>query len=826
MRKAQKKQAEDFLKLLADAHDELKKYIENGNYEGASGLLGECQRGAIELGGLIEKTEGENHVSVLLLEDYCETLYQIHEQIAGNQKLNANKVHKRIRQLLIKIENSIKNDIRLKIEIAFMPYKASMWDSLESIWEAAKQDKDCDAYVIPIPYYNRNPDFSLGQYHYEGMEFPEYVEIVDYNTYHLESRRPDIIYIHNPYDEHNYVTSVAPQYYSYKLKEYTEQLVYVPYCIYEEPNLPDSRKTIEFCSRYVSSGILHADKVILQSENFRRAVINAMLTYQGMNKAFWEEKIVALGSPKYDKVINEDINKLCIPDSWEKLIKRPDGSRKQVIFYNTSLNALLQYDEQMNRKIRSVLRLFYENREKCTLLWRPHPLVKATIESMRPKLWAEYREIVETYKKEGWGIYDDTPDFHAAFAVSDAYYGDFSSLLLLYQATGKPALWQNADIVDYGKRLVTDRLYYDGEYVWGTALEFNGLFRLDPDTYEIKYMGQFPDENPEGYRLFYGIAECGGKLYFCPHNAKHIGVYDKETTEFYTINLKEEIRDIDKKFCSILAYGKYVYLQGSRVYTIAQLDTETEEIIYIDHWTKELKERQSGNFEFILQRDGCLHNGKLYYFCPDIRSLLQISLNNLSYKFISIPSGMTNNFLEIISSGRDVWLLPYSEGFISCFDLRTLTLTELVQMDGAVSSCKVNEYIYCFSRTEPYFYRVHTESKKVDKFSAGTGVYCACPVKDKIFITTYLTGELYVFDTISCEIVKPEIQLGDTKTLILDSFRMLEENKKYNQYVCESAFLNLSNLLEKGSKETQLRQGSEKSVCGESIHKYVKGLIK
>ena len=43
-----------------DAHNELKKYIENKNYEPAADLLGECQRGAIELGGLIEKTEGED----------------------------------------------------------------------------------------------------------------------------------------------------------------------------------------------------------------------------------------------------------------------------------------------------------------------------------------------------------------------------------------------------------------------------------------------------------------------------------------------------------------------------------------------------------------------------------------------------------------------------------------------------------------------------------------------------------------------------------------------------------------------------------------------
>ena len=634
MRKAQKKQAEDFMRLLADAHNELKKYIENKNYESAADLLGECQRGAIELGGLIEKTEGEGQHTVLLLEEYCESIYQLYEQISGNQKAQANKHFKRLRHALIRVENSIKNDIKVRLEIAFMPYKASMWDSLESIWEAAKEDPDCDAYVVPIPYYDRNSDYSFGQYHYEGMKFPDYVEVVDYHTYQLESRRPDIIYIHNPYDEHNYVTSVDPQYYSYKLKEYTEHLVYVPYCIYEEPVLPDRKETVEFCSRYVTPGILNADKVILQSENFRRAVVNALLTYRGMNREFWEKKIVALGSPKYDKVTNEDINKLHIPDGWERLIKRADGNRKQVVFYNTSLNALLKYGEQMNRKIQSVLRLFYEHREECILLWRPHPLVQATIESMRPELWAEYKEIADKYRKEGWGIYDDTPDFHAAFAVSDAYYGDYSSLLLLYQETGKPVLQQNADILDYRKRFVTDRLYYDGEYVWGTAREFNGLFRINPSRcpsgYEIEYMGQFPDENPEGYRLFYGIVECGGKLYFCPHNAKHIGVYDKASEEFNSVALKEDIKDVEKKFCGISVFGKFIYLYGGRANTIVQLDTESNKIIYIEDWIKEIVKYQEDYFDYHIL-GGCIYNGNLY--CPGsgTKGILRISLFDLLY---------------------------------------------------------------------------------------------------------------------------------------------------------------------------------------------------
>ena len=66
---------------------------------------------------------------------------------------------------------------------------------------------------------------------------------------------------------------------------------------------------------------------------------------------------------------------------------------------------------------------------------------------MRPDLRDAYLAIVEEYQQEGWGIYDDTPDPNLAMALSDAYYGDMSSLLTTYRATGKPILLQDVNII-------------------------------------------------------------------------------------------------------------------------------------------------------------------------------------------------------------------------------------------------------------------------------------------------------------------------------------------------------------------------------------------
>ena len=231
MTKAQKKQAEDFIHLLGRAHDGIKKTIETRNNEAALDLLSQCQECAIKLGEIIEEVEGEDFVTISFIEDYCELVYQFYEKLSQGQPVNGNQAYKALRKSLIRMENSIKNDIKERREVVFLPYKASMWDSLESVWKAADEDPDCDAYVIPIPYFDRDSEGNFKEMHYEGDQYPDYVPVTHYDDYDIAVHEPDMIFIHNPYDDYNYVTSVAPKFYSRNLKQYTEKLVYIPYFV-------------------------------------------------------------------------------------------------------------------------------------------------------------------------------------------------------------------------------------------------------------------------------------------------------------------------------------------------------------------------------------------------------------------------------------------------------------------------------------------------------------------------------------------------------------------------------------------------------------------
>ena len=444
MKKYRKKEMLETISNL----EEKNSYFRNNNARATRvndiDTLISCQESAILLGSYLDILGEQAKPLVKILEDYCENIYQM--TISLSDESLCRKLSERIKEQLSQLNNSILYDLpEDKKEVVFLPYKASMWDSLESIWKAADEDESCDAYVIPIPYYDKNPDGSFREMYYEGGHYPDYVPITKYEEYDFEGRKPDVIFIHNPYDGSNYVTSVHPFFYSKNLKQFTDKLIYIPYFILDEFK-PDDKTVIDKIKHLcTTSGVFYADKVIVQSEDMRRVYVNVLAEVTGNTKKvrqYWEDKILGLGSPKVDKALNTKREDLSIPDEWLKVIQRPDGSFKKIIFYNTCIGPLLQSGNQMLRKLKSVFATFEENKNEVVLLWRPHPLIESTLTSMRPQLWEEYKTIRDKYIQEGWGIYDNTADMNRAVVLSDAYYGDESSIAQLYKKLNKLILFQ------------------------------------------------------------------------------------------------------------------------------------------------------------------------------------------------------------------------------------------------------------------------------------------------------------------------------------------------------------------------------------------------
>lgn len=538
---------------LLRANDAVARNL-TSNLQGAAEALVQCQESAIALGTYIDTLDERFAPLVHTLEDYCENIYQMSENLSDENLCR--KYAKKIQKQLTSLHNGIKYDLPDdKKEIVFLPYKASMWDSLESVWKAADADPDCDAYVIPIPYFDKNPDGSFKEEHYEGDQYPKYVPVTRYDEYDLEAQHPDVVYIHNPYDECNHVTSVHPYFYSKNLRNYTDKLVYIPYFVLREID-PDDQGAIDGMKHFCFlPGTIYADQVIVQSENMRQIYINEYIKAakemglggEHVDRKFQEKKFLGTGSPKFDKVLNTKKEDLEIPAEWLKIIEKPDGSWKKVVFYNISVSALLHDEEKLLRKMESVFEIFKENRDTAALLWRPHPLIQSTIESMRPQLWEAYKEIRDRYIAEGWGIYDDTADLDRAIVLSDAYYGaGSSSVVQVYKKTGKPMMVQDVNVLpcNYtGFPCAIDSTWQEDDDIWFIGNEDNALWHMDIMTGTVQYVTALSSKiMDDSFRMNEHCIKAESDIFCLPDRADKILIYNivSKQIESYKIDTNEK----------------------------------------------------------------------------------------------------------------------------------------------------------------------------------------------------------------------------------------------------------------------------------------------
>ena len=622
MRKSQKQEILELIDTLNQAHDEIAGYMESGKYDHARDMLVQCQDSAITIGNAIENLEGEGTITVSHIEEYCDAVYRTYEMLNTPKDANSRKVHKNLRKQLLRIENSVKNDIPIRREIAFFPYKASMWDSLESVYLKEKEDPDCDVYCVPIPYFELNQDKSLGVMHYEGNEFPKNIEIIDWQSYNFEGRRPDSIYIHNPYDNWNLVTSVHPRFYSNNLKKYTDELVYIPYFILADLD-PNDKEKVENVKHFCFlPGIINADKVIVQSEKMRKIYIESYIEEANSlgfpaDRKKLEDKIFGAVSPKIEKVRNTKMEDIEIPEDWLQIIKRADGSWKKIILYNTGVTALLQNEDMMLDKIRSVFKLFKERQDKVVLLWRPHPLLVNTIKSMRPQLCQSYEKIVEKYRCEGWGIYDDSADLNRAIVLSDGYYGDASSVVQLCQEVKKPILMQDVD-ADYYHRPFSKVCLWKGNKIYYPLANYNLLCSTDICTGETDVIEKNNKDNGDSLFTYVGIYQWRNYYILSPGTAIRpaLAIYNRDSREWTYISVEEEKREwLMFEEDTIYEFGKYLYIFPGLM-VITRIDTEKWIVEYFFYPDIEVGKNTHGQVAYV---DGKVyiplrHDNKIYEF--------------------------------------------------------------------------------------------------------------------------------------------------------------------------------------------------------------------
>ncbi len=435
MRKYIKNNILKSFKVIDNAIRLLAKLIDKDNQEGIKILLPDMQEQIINIGEILEDNLGENCDYVKILEDVCEDIWSISQSDKENDKRT--RCHEQAgicKKMWGKINGIVSAVSNIKEEkvIMLFPYMAAMWDSLYGAYIKANEENNCTVMVVPIPYFEKNKDGTIGNMHYEKDLFDKQLPIYDYDKLEYSKIHPEEVYIHNPYDEFNFVTTVHPFFYCKNIKNFTDKLIYIPYFVHYNDVVKE-----HFC---VLPGTVQADEVWLQSENVRKKYIKYYK--EQIPNATDADKFIVVKSSKLNTFSDTQED---IPEEWKKLIFK-DGIKLKVIFFNTHLSCLMkQNSEKFFAKIEEIFGLF-KNNNNMVLLWRPHPLTLSTIRSMNPEVEKQYLDIIQKFKDEQIGIFDDSPDIHRAINISDAYYGSTSSVVEMFKIREKPIMIMNLNV--------------------------------------------------------------------------------------------------------------------------------------------------------------------------------------------------------------------------------------------------------------------------------------------------------------------------------------------------------------------------------------------
>ncbi|MBO6113866.1 MAG: LicD family protein [Lachnospiraceae bacterium] len=457
-----KKQVVNYIQMTKEAHDAIILIVAQGDTNTACNLLAACQESTINIGELIEKTYGEGFSAVSILEEYCESVYQLHQALLSGEfgSKDAEGIASFLGDIYARMQEVLETDIINRKEMVFIPYRSDYWSCMEGLWKKAKEEGIYDVYVVPIPYYKKTARSELSDMYYDIDEYPDYVELVDYKSYDFMRRHPDIIVTHCPFDQCNYTISLSAEHYSKNLKKFTEKLIYVSPYVINEIGLDKTGKawkTLDFFCAV--PGVVHSDEILVQSAQMRETYIERLTDMSGEDyRSVWEDRVKVLSDKIGEACISEEVKEKSVDeksvklanlsDEWRKIIYKPDGTYKKIVLYNVGIAYMAQYGEKVIDKIINSLEVFKNAKDDIALIWYANPHLMRVLKRVDLKLRDKYNKVVEKYKSEGWGIYDESRYYNDLIDISDAFYGDPGNIPHMFRQKKKPAMIEAIDILN------------------------------------------------------------------------------------------------------------------------------------------------------------------------------------------------------------------------------------------------------------------------------------------------------------------------------------------------------------------------------------------
>lgn len=388
-----------------------------------------------------------------------------------NNKEYSNKLDELL-ELVKKIDEYCKTKIKYKFRIVFFAELGSKWDSMDSVYWAYKNREDCDVEVVLAPIY-RAIKLPNGEVRSDVI-YRDYltdigIQHILFKDYDIKKDMPDIVFTSQPYE------SVTPeQFWAENIVPYT-RLVYLPY--FTSGGIVDDEQKYVQCQMPIHK---LAWRVVCQSEKAKE-IYSRYFVDSG-------KKLVSMGLPKWDYVVNMQDRNIEMPKEWEKL------KGKKIILKN--FHYAYDLEEMIIGRHNDIKRIEGSN---LAYLYRFHPMMETMFKVYRPDLLSKWQELKEMIENSNNLAIDNNIFYDAAFKFSDALFTAPTSLIFQYLLTKKPVMVYFWNCVEYQKEIerMEDNFINLTELYTIEGYEQHNFFSqciLNNDDYEYESRMKFIDK--------------------------------------------------------------------------------------------------------------------------------------------------------------------------------------------------------------------------------------------------------------------------------------------------------------------------------------------
>lgn len=496
------------------------------------------------------------------------------------------------------------------------------------------------------------------------------------------------------------------------------------------------------------------------------------------------------------------------PVNWKERIQG-----KKVVFYNTGAVSLLRGQEQHIEKMKWVFETFKKHPE-VVLWWRPHPLELSTLQSMIPELEKQYMEVRSQFQEENIGILDESADLNRTIAISDAYYGAWSSIVELYKATKKPVLYENNRV-----KRIEDTIFLpatlcikDGA-IWFIQLYSNKLVKVDRNTFEVEKIISIPFE--PSYRSCmhnYHIIDVGNSLLLLLEKGKQIYEYKIET---------DVIRVHKPDVENFVFHNEAVIKKNS---DLLMFPYDSKDILEYDYQTKKTIKKKFVQNNIKVARCYEIIGTKVYMVDSETNTIYKYDMINCSYISENIGE-KESRYWGIKKAGR-YFVLPHIEKkAITLWDEVSGEITKLTGFPDHYTYLKEYAYLDMFEKDGnmyifPFYgnmvLKVDVENKMIEQ--AFTEVFFDADyniTSENFNRETYLCVKKYKECIYAYAFYKKCWQIFDLNTMVVKDSSLFKIKELEQKKMMEQLF-------EDGTAEESFCEGENFLVC--SLDNYIKNI--